>query len=663
MAENKGGGGSDLDVFEGLAKKAPRSASPGLVPPPPSVRQRTLVGGVMQPPPPPPGGSALPPPSLPKPPPPPPSAVAKGVPTPLPPPPPPGMKPASVVPPPPATMPAAPPPPPLAALPPPPMPPPPSAAPPPPPAAEAKADEPTPAPPPGKKKASVDMDWDDEEESTHVYDKATHDLLPGLMRPAGAPVPAAQATPPMGSNAVSAPPQPPMPSAPPQKMGAAAALLASSGGTAAVGKSLPPPGPMIPSVPPPPAIPAQAVPAPPRMMEDAATQRRDVVRSPMPTPAPASSSKLGVIFGGAALVVVLGLVAFLFFPRAGQLKIDVRAKNGGQVDKAEIFVDGQKRCDTAPCVISDLASGPKMIKVIAPGAAPVSVTEIVEGGREKVVMISLEGSASASGTDSVAQTTGGSIKVSSPADNVKLYVDGEDKGTLPLELKNLPAGKHTLRFEAGPDYERLEQNIDLAQGETKDLGAVKLKVLKGHLTLELVTEGASVTLVSQQGDKKVKKEVPDTLWKSPPVKLDVPDPSEGWKLVATKKGYDDWSQDLSFNDGKAEKTIRIELSEQGKPTAAAAPGPAPGPGPGPAPTPAPAATPDKPASGNGTLNINSIPVSKVVLDGKPLGSTPKVGVSVSAGSHTVTFIHPEKGKKSVTVNVKAGETKTAAVKF
>jgi len=64
-----------------------------------------------------------------------------------------------------------------------------------------------------------------------------------------------------------------------------------------------------------------------------------------------------------------------------------------------------------------------------------------------------------------------------------------------------------------------------------------------------------------------------------------------------------------------------------------------------------------------TLNINSIPVSKVILDGQPIGGTPKVGVSVLPGSHTVVFNHPEKGKKSVTVTVKAGETKTAAVKF
>ncbi|MEJ7735253.1 MAG: serine/threonine-protein kinase [Polyangiaceae bacterium] len=46
MADSKGG--SDLDVFEGLAKKSQRPAPPGLRRPPPSAaaRQRTLVGGL-----------------------------------------------------------------------------------------------------------------------------------------------------------------------------------------------------------------------------------------------------------------------------------------------------------------------------------------------------------------------------------------------------------------------------------------------------------------------------------------------------------------------------------------------------------------------------------------------------------------------------------------
>jgi serine/threonine-protein kinase len=53
----------------------------------------------------------------------------------------------------------------------------------------------------------------------------------------------------------------------------------------------------------------------------------------------------------------------------------------------------------------------------------------------------------------------------------------------------------------------------------------------------------------------------------------------------------------------------------------------------------------------------------VVVDGRPLGSTPKVGLAVSAGSHTVTFIHPEYGKRAITVTVKDRETKTVAVRF
>ena len=65
MADNKGG--SDLDVFEGLAKKSARPANPGLVPPPSNPRKATLLGGLGQLPPPagPPPGVApgsLPPP-------------------------------------------------------------------------------------------------------------------------------------------------------------------------------------------------------------------------------------------------------------------------------------------------------------------------------------------------------------------------------------------------------------------------------------------------------------------------------------------------------------------------------------------------------------------------------------------------------------------------
>jgi hypothetical protein len=69
------------------------------------------------------------------------------------------------------------------------------------------------------------------------------------------------------------------------------------------------------------------------------------------------------------------------------------------------------------------------------------------------------------------------------------------------------------------------------------------------------------------------------------------------------------------------------------------------------------------ASGQGTLNINSIPMANVVLDGRPVGSTPLVGLKVSAGPHSVMFIHPEHGRKASGTTVKAGGSATVAVRF
>ncbi len=88
-----------------------------------------------------------------------------------------------------------------------------------------------------------------------------------------------------------------------------------------------------------------------------------------------------------------------------------------------------------------------------------------------------------------------------------------------------------------------------------------------------------------------------------------------------------------------------------------------------APTAAPteAGSVDAPSKGTessiGLLNINSIPPSKVVLDGRPIGSAPKVGVRVPAGKHKVIFIHPELGRRELLVDVLPGTTAKAVVRF
>jgi hypothetical protein len=64
----------------------------------------------------------------------------------------------------------------------------------------------------------------------------------------------------------------------------------------------------------------------------------------------------------------------------------------------------------------------------------------------------------------------------------------------------------------------------------------------------------------------------------------------------------------------------------------------------------------------GSLNVTSNPPANVVLDGRPLGKSPRI-VKVPAGLHTVVFIHPLYGRQSLTVNVGAGATTGASADF
>jgi serine/threonine-protein kinase len=385
-----------------------------------------------------------------------------------------------------------------------------------------------------------------------------------------------------------------------------------------------------------------------------------------------------VLLGGAAFVVALAVLGITLMPKKGGIKINVAAKSGAPVGAVDVYIDGQKKCEAAPCVVSELELGAKSIKVIAPGFAPLESSETIEASKEKVITLQLEGPAGATasggtgngpGTDKASSAQGGAtglhLIATEGEHNVHVFLDGTDKGPIPADLRDVSPGSHKLKFDGGDRYEKAEQTVDVTAGQMKDVD-VKLKVLKGQVTLDVVTKDVSITLV-RRGDKKTEKKITDTMLKTPPVRLDI-DTSESWRLVATKKGFDDFTQDLTFEDGQAEKTVKIELFETGKgaPPPANVGGPVGGPVSTPPvshDTPPPADKGPAAASGTGTLNINSIPVSKVVLDGKPLGTTPKVGVSVPAGSHTVTFIHPDLGKQSVTVQVKNGETKTAAVKF
>ncbi len=79
---------------------------------------------------------------------------------------------------------------------------------------------------------------------------------------------------------------------------------------------------------------------------------------------------------------------------------------------------------------------------------------------------------------------------------------------------------------------------------------------------------------------------------------------------------------------------------------------------------APEAKAAETSEGTCTLNLNSIPASNVLVDGRPYGSTPKVGLVVAAGSHTVMFAQPDGGpRESQTIVCKVGEAQTVAARL
>jgi len=64
----------------------------------------------------------------------------------------------------------------------------------------------------------------------------------------------------------------------------------------------------------------------------------------------------------------------------------------------------------------------------------------------------------------------------------------------------------------------------------------------------------------------------------------------------------------------------------------------------------------------GALDVTSNPPAGVVLDGHPLGKAPRI-IQLPSGPHTVLFVHPQRGRMSVTVNVRAGRTTKASADF
>ena len=435
-------------------------------------------------------------------------------------------------------------------------------------------------------------------------------------------------------------------------------------------------------------LPLAPAPRPPRPTPSASMSAPPVVLPPatpfFPFPAatqrlPSASPLRGLPpwWAAVALLVVAAVgaaFALLLVPRTGRLVVHV-ANPEGATPLVDVFVDGKKRCDTAPCTVDTLAAGDHDVRVLANGFAPPPVARVhVPAHGDATIDVSLNREVAAS----PASPTG--LRVGGTQPGAELFVDDRRIGALPQEVRDLSPGTHVVKLAGSDRYQPLTMQVVLEKGTIKDLGAVKLRVLKGKATILPGTPGARVSLV-KGGDRRVLPVLPIS------ISVDV-DADNPWVLVASKPGFDDYKQSLSFDDGQVEKTYVVSLQPGGSRSATSAPAARwtgqvrstprasqptdgddddanPDPDPDPPPPPPPASDDSSgDDSASAFLNINSVPPSTCFLDGRSLGSTPRANIHVSPGVHTVKFVNSELGlSKTITVRVRAGETRAAVTRL
>lgn len=458
----------------------------------------------------------------------------------------------------------------------------------------------------------MEMDWDDDDEKTSVYEKGgQEDAAKALLR--SAPPPAAGAPPP----AAGAPPP-----GYEHRLGAAGALASTSGGAAA----------LLPR----------------------AESRSGARAVAIPEPASRSNRWLILLAAFVAVAAVAAAAIFVLRPFGkASLVITVAGPGNKAIDAVEIVVEDStgatvKQCDRSPCTITDAPPGTYVVKASAAGYdAPAPEPIKLRAGENDPKKIEL-----------AKATRGTGIRVTARGTGLRLSVDGKDQGPLPATIDDLAPGEIKVRIsdEKGR-YEPWEKEVTVVKDEVLSIEPT-LKVLKGLAKIKpgLNAENARVLLVSGSERRPLPRL---------PISIEIT-PEKPYQLVASKAGFQDYVRDITFDDGVAEKVFEIVLTEYGKAPAGgqdATPSTA---GPrrqtGSTTSGRTSSTTTTTAAGTGTISINAIPACNVLVDGRPVGTTPTRWTG-PAGTHTVMFVHPQYGRKMQSVVVKPGGTAVAAVRF
>jgi serine/threonine-protein kinase len=430
--------------------------------------------------------------------------------------------------------------------------------------------------------------------------------------------------------------RPPAPSARPAVPGGAPRSMP------AVGASAPPPKraaanvPVLGSAPPPPVhAPVMNAAAP----VDRNRSPKTLVSGPGVAPAPAEpwappprrARRGRMVLGVLALLAAVG-AGFWYLERSepGSLMLAVSSVGPAPLSGLELYLDGDLACRASPCDIAQLSSGTHFVRAKADGYPTTADQAVIILARQQAHHDIILARPPANAR----------INIVTHVPGFQVRVDGTERGFSPVELTDLTVGEHTLELSK-EDFASVQQQFVVERDGDRTVGPVATELLVGTLEVTAApgSEDAEVRLNGELVALPLEREL---------------DARQKHDLTADKPGSDGYKQAIAFDADNPTVRLRIDLG-RGSTKPDAVP---------PHSSEVRDPSPNAPAAaGQARLNFNSIPSSTVVLDGRPLGQTPVMGVAVSAGAHNVVFVHPERGRKAVQVDVDAGAKRTVSVRF
>lgn len=389
----------------------------------------------------------------------------------------------------------------------------------------------------------------------------------------------------------------------------------------------------------------------------AGTSRAAQVTQPIVTHSGSPEKNRGRMFAGLAVaaVAVLCVMIYVFLAKTepGVVQLTTHPLD------AQVLFDGKPVGTASPFIVTGVAPNENhLIEVKKAGYTSWSQEVQVQPGQTLQLPVGLElamgGTAGVASTEGTAVQTG-AFSLETVPPGAKVFLDGQELGGVtPLRVGNLAPRRYDVRVRLD-GFREATLPVEVRGGVDQSLSRVVLDALQVRARITSEPPNADVEL--SRGDDR--RPVGKT-----PVDVTLDNNGTPWVLSVSKSGFEEYRETLNTQSGSADLAVRATLmrsaggASASRPAQAAPPRARPSNSGGGGSSTAASA----PTGGTGTLRLNSRPWAQVFVDGKSIGNTPQMNVSLPAGQHKITLVNPEfRLRKNLTVTIKAGEVQTQIV--